>query len=325
LLRGWQGDATIGLERLRRALDEAGERDDAAAQVRTLGWLGWVMWVNGITEQAAWLAGQMEGHAADTEAWDSAYAFLSLGSLLYEAGLDADATQALERALSYFKEAGEKHGAIFAAAKLGLLNQKSGEIEPARSRFFQALEAARQLNDVHVIAYSVDDACLFLSAQQHTSAGEKVEVVRILGAVDHWREILSLLRTPREKQAYNRLVTDLTGSLGESAFHQARQVGQALTAEEVIQRTLTLVKTSSNAKAKNESLGKVEGMNVSLSEREQQVIRLVAEGYSNQEIADRLYITERTVRFHVNSIFNKLGADNRTQAVNIVNRLGLLN
>ncbi|HKZ84739.1 MAG TPA: helix-turn-helix transcriptional regulator [Anaerolineae bacterium] len=66
------------------------------------------------------------------------------------------------------------------------------------------------------------------------------------------------------------------------------------------------------------------GISVTLSERERQVLGWVAEGLSNQEIAGRLFITERTVRFHITSIFNKLGADNRTQAVAIANRLGML-
>jgi DNA-binding CsgD family transcriptional regulator len=54
------------------------------------------------------------------------------------------------------------------------------------------------------------------------------------------------------------------------------------------------------------------------------VIGLVAEGLTNQEIGERLFITERTVRFHVTSIFNKLGTDNRAQAVAIANRIGIL-
>jgi DNA-binding NarL/FixJ family response regulator len=43
--------------------------------------------------------------------------------------------------------------------------------------------------------------------------------------------------------------------------------------------------------------------------------RAEQEGLSNQEIGERLSITERTVRFYVTSIFDKLGADNRAQAV----------
>lgn len=51
-----------------------------------------------------------------------------------------------------------------------------------------------------------------------------------------------------------------------------------------------------------------------LSERELEVLRLVAEGLSNQEIADRLVISERTARNHVGNILSKLHLANRTQA-----------
>ncbi len=61
-----------------------------------------------------------------------------------------------------------------------------------------------------------------------------------------------------------------------------------------------------------------------LTARERQVLRLVGEGRSNKEIARLLSITERTVKYHVASIFNKLGAENRAQAVAVAARRGLL-
>lgn len=61
-----------------------------------------------------------------------------------------------------------------------------------------------------------------------------------------------------------------------------------------------------------------------LTEREQQVLRLVAEGISNRGIADTLCISERTVKFHVSSILGKLGAQNRTEAVRVATRDELL-
>jgi DNA-binding NarL/FixJ family response regulator len=61
-----------------------------------------------------------------------------------------------------------------------------------------------------------------------------------------------------------------------------------------------------------------------LSEREREVLRLVAMGRSNKEIAVALHIAERTVKFHVTSIFNKLGAENRAQAVAIAAERGLV-
>ena len=50
-------------------------------------------------------------------------------------------------------------------------------------------------------------------------------------------------------------------------------------------------------------------------EREQEVLRLVAEGMSNKEIAARLGFSERTAAFHVSNILQKLGAVSRTEAV----------
>jgi DNA-binding NarL/FixJ family response regulator len=61
-----------------------------------------------------------------------------------------------------------------------------------------------------------------------------------------------------------------------------------------------------------------------LSTRERGVLRLVAAGQSNRQIAAALSISERTVKFHVTAIFNKLGADNRAQAVAVASERGLL-
>lgn len=61
-----------------------------------------------------------------------------------------------------------------------------------------------------------------------------------------------------------------------------------------------------------------------LTERERTVLRLVAAGQSNKQIARTLSISERTVKFHVTSIYRKLNADNRAQAVALANQRGLL-
>jgi DNA-binding NarL/FixJ family response regulator len=61
-----------------------------------------------------------------------------------------------------------------------------------------------------------------------------------------------------------------------------------------------------------------------LSARERGVLRLVAAGLSNRQIAETLSISERTVKFHVTAIFNKLGAENRAQAVALAAERGLL-
>jgi DNA-binding NarL/FixJ family response regulator len=61
-----------------------------------------------------------------------------------------------------------------------------------------------------------------------------------------------------------------------------------------------------------------------LTAREKEVLELVAAGLANGEIAGRLFISERTVKFHVSAILSKLGAKNRTQAVRVARERGLV-
>ncbi len=61
-----------------------------------------------------------------------------------------------------------------------------------------------------------------------------------------------------------------------------------------------------------------------LSARERAVLRLVADGLTSRQIARQLSITERTVKFHIRSLLNKLGAENRAQAVAKAAERGLL-
>jgi DNA-binding NarL/FixJ family response regulator len=62
-----------------------------------------------------------------------------------------------------------------------------------------------------------------------------------------------------------------------------------------------------------------------LTPREREVLDLMARGLANKQIAARLGISERTVKFHVSAVFAKLGASNRTEAVARAARLGLVN
>ncbi len=60
-----------------------------------------------------------------------------------------------------------------------------------------------------------------------------------------------------------------------------------------------------------------------LTEREMEVLKLIAKGRSNQELADELYIGIKTVKFHVTNILGKLGVEDRTQAAIYAHKNGL--
>jgi ATP/maltotriose-dependent transcriptional regulator MalT len=61
-----------------------------------------------------------------------------------------------------------------------------------------------------------------------------------------------------------------------------------------------------------------------LSERELEVLQLIADGLKNQEIANRLYLSLHTVKIHARRIYAKLGVSSRTQAAAKAKSLGIL-
>lgn len=61
-----------------------------------------------------------------------------------------------------------------------------------------------------------------------------------------------------------------------------------------------------------------------LTDRELSILRLVAEGLSNLDIASKLYVTEQTVKFHLSNIYRKLGVGNRTEATRFAYRNGMI-
>ena len=63
---------------------------------------------------------------------------------------------------------------------------------------------------------------------------------------------------------------------------------------------------------------------VPLSDREHGVLELIAEGHSNQAVADKLFISLNTVKTHARKINTKLGVKNRTQAIAKARELGIL-
>jgi DNA-binding NarL/FixJ family response regulator len=102
-----------------------------------------------------------------------------------------------------------------------------------------------------------------------------------------------------QSQAYQR-------ALPEQNF-QARAAVASL--GELAQQALN------EAQGLEEFLQAVEKTAHHLSPREVEVLTLTAKGLTNKEIGYRLHLSERTVQFHLRSVFNKTGTDSRTQAV----------
>jgi two-component system nitrate/nitrite response regulator NarL len=143
------------------------------------------------------------------------------------------------------------------------------------------------------------------------------ELARLVALEDSEPPIVALL--PDEAYAAEAWAAGVRGLLLREV-----EVGQLVAALHSVSQGLIVFdpRLSRTAAA---SLSQAEAMPVeTLTARELQVLQLLAEGLPNKAIAQRLEISEHTVKFHVNAILGKLGSQSRTEAAMRAARLGLI-
>ena len=116
---------------------------------------------------------------------------------------------------------------------------------------------------------------------------------------------------------FERAIREVRTALGESAFSTAWATGRAMTQEQAVADATELLE--SLAGPRPSAPAKDTGMTT----RELEVLRLVAAGQTDQQIADALFVSRRTVTTHVANVLGKLGVSNRTEAAAAAVRLGL--
>jgi len=160
-----------------------------------------------------------------------------------------------------------------------------------------------------LLSQTSPDVALIDSQSQGESSIEREWVIDLLDVVP-----LVLLSAEPHQAILNRLQqTGVGGILQENpSFEQLRHTIQAVAAGlMVFDKALV-------------SGRPVEDTAESLTARELDVLRLLAEGSGNKEIALRLKISEHTIKFHISSILGKLGVSSRTEAVSRGLRAGLI-
>ncbi|HXT88227.1 MAG TPA: response regulator transcription factor [Trebonia sp.] len=159
-----------------------------------------------------------------------------------------------------------------------------------------------------------------ITATQQLTAAENPPKVLILTTFDLDEYVFDALRAG----ASGFLLKDVTA---ERLFEAVRVVaaGEALLAPAVTRRLISeFARLRPHAAAGGPAVAGRPAALTALTPRETEVLRLVAEGLSNTEIAARLVVTEETVKTHVSRILAKLGLRDRTQAVVVAYESGLV-
>jgi predicted ATPase/DNA-binding NarL/FixJ family response regulator len=316
-LCGTDGDRTSA----EALLTHCRANDDPYGAFWALIWLGEIAFAQQDDEQAAtcWEQALTLAPVTRTPEGYAAVALRSLADLALRSNDLALAAERNENALQLFRMSGNQWGEAWSLAALGTLACTQRDLQKAAALLGQSLAIRNALHDgpgvSEVLAGLADVAIKF---------GDMVCAARLLGAVASLRETVGLQKStifiPEVDIGEARNAAQ--AKLGASAFDDAFAEGQALSLAEALDEAAAFI--SRVALGSTDRHRGTSTNTFGLTPRELQVLRLIADGARDHEIADLLGISRRTVTTYVTSILNKLGLDSRTAAATYAVRQGLL-
>jgi DNA-binding NarL/FixJ family response regulator len=231
----------------------------------------------------------------------------NLGALAYEAGDLDEAVAYFERAHRLWRELGDATGVARTAHNLAWIMLVRGDLVRAGDLLFEALAQSSDVGNRHLRAFAL--AAVTILA---TSRAPKPAAAMLYGATQGELEAAGVVLEPVEDAAFREAGSVLTEAIGEKQFAAASARGRELG-------------TSEQQRLVEHTLGPGQPPEASpLTKREVEVVRLMADGLTNGEIAERLVLSDHTVHRHVANILRKLHARSRAAAASIAAQSGLL-
>jgi excisionase family DNA binding protein len=244
------------------------------------------------------------------------YALWGLAIARHRLGDDARAADLLEEALARCRQQENAWGVGMVVFFQAAVAQDQGDEARAAALAGTALATLWELGDVR-------DAFggLFRLACAAAMLGEGEPAARLLGAAERWRVGMGVGLHPDLLAPLERALTAIRAEVGEARGAEIAAAGAALPLADVIAEALTL---SERLSAADRQSLPAHPNRATLTPREVEVLRLVADGRSDREIAEALFVGTGTVRTHLAHAFDKLGVGSRTAAVAAARRLGIL-
>jgi non-specific serine/threonine protein kinase len=319
-LAGFTGDFPAARSLLQRAFDLAA--DDPATAVRALYHLSIVAIFEDDAQGAEALLERVLAllQAKPDRRWQ-ARTFLLLGMACMRLGNLERAETCLTQSMDLCRTVGNRRLTVHVTCYLAQVKLERRDDAGAAVLAAAALTSARDVGPSWALWLAVATAA-FVSAQR----GELDCSVRLLAAVDAWSEWRGhfILFGIAGRQAREATTARARYQMGDLAYDAATGEGRSLSAEDALELAEAVLEPFMPAGPAPAAATGVARAPAVLSDREQAILRLVAEGLPNKQIATALTIAERTVSAHLTSAMNKLGVDNRAHAAVVAVRRGLL-
>jgi serine/threonine-protein kinase PknK len=351
-----RGHVAEGRARLQRALADAGP-EPTAAKGRALHWAAALAIRAGDTVAAPHLAYEaLAVWEAVGDPVGRATALHFVARAEKHVGHWAEATARFEEELTVWQEFGHPGSIGLVVMELGEIAFGQGDLARARTTMLEAAEYLRQADertwlaaaDLYLGLFAVAEgqfaeaarhyrACLagyaatgdaFVQsplaglARVAVAVGCPVTAAQLLGFVDAELARTGMQFDQAERVGHEQAEAAARAALGEAAFTTAYTSGRTLSRESWFGAADEIVAAAEAAEGPHQDRPRADI--AGLTRREQDVLRLVAEGHSDREVGEALFIGQGTVRSHLASIFGKLEVSSRTAAVAAAHRLDLL-
>jgi predicted ATPase/DNA-binding CsgD family transcriptional regulator len=247
------------------------------------------------------------------EKWGASIQFCFLAVAWRDRGDNGRAKPLAERGLALSREVGERQGISSVLYTLATLAQAERDHERAKDLFEEGLKLSAELGNEADVAH-----CLEGLASTAGAEGNLARAARLWGAEEALLgKIEAAVYTYVPDRSLHQLRVDAARTrLGEEAFEAAWSEGRAMSPEEAVGYALEQEATLQQTTPEPYPAG--------LSAREAEVLRLVAGGLTNAETAEKLFLSSRTVDWHLGSIYRKLGLHSRAEAARFATEHALL-
>lgn len=215
------------------------------------------------------------------------------------------------------RELGYLSGEADALLVLAVLAYRRGDLMLAAKLCHEGLPHALESGGLRILLFLIDRLAII--------AGEVARAdhaARLGGTVERLHEMLTTVPNPKEQPNRDRALTAARSRLSDEALAAAWAEGRRMRLEDAVAVGLAITPSEELLAAVRRR--RLAAKDTPLSGREREVLCLVASGRTDQEIADALFLSRRTVNAHVAHVLTKLDVSTRREAVSRGRELGLL-
>jgi DNA-binding CsgD family transcriptional regulator len=241
-----------------------------------------------------------------------------LGIEEHNQGHYARASVLYEEGQAIWRDLGCTWELVCVTTNLGVTAQAQGNIAGAAAHYCESLLLLQDIGETWMM-----EELLALVAALAAETGDRERAARLIGATDRLLEVIGFALAPFIQVIYERARTRLRRELGEEAFAAARGMGERLTRAQALIEAHDVASVLAGTTVPDDPAQAARSRS-DLTPRELDVLRLVAAGHSNAQIAAALFISVPTVKRHLTTILGKLGLPSRSAATAYAHTHGLV-